>query len=77
MNLYTKLLRTFLIAGIMFGVILGLLLGILTNWRLGLIYGISSGLFLWLGVSGALFILSVFQNRSHRLQAQHRENLIA
>ena len=48
----------------MFGVTLGLLLGIMTNWRVGMIYGILSGLFFWMGVSGILFFLSVIRNRS-------------
>ena len=65
MKLYTMLLRTFLKAGIMFGGILGLFLGMMTNWRTGMIYGILSGLVLWMGVSGLLLVLSVIKKRSH------------
>ncbi|MCH5375026.1 MAG: hypothetical protein JJ992_13705 [Planctomycetes bacterium] len=65
MKLYTELLRNFLKAGIMFGVVLGLLLGVLTNWKVGVIYGVSSALCLWLAVSSILSILSVVKKRPH------------
>ena len=64
-KLYTKLLVTFLKAGIVFGTGIGLYLGMLTNWHLGLIYGVLAGCCLWMGVPGILIMLSSFKKRSN------------
>jgi hypothetical protein len=65
MNLYTKLLRTFLKAALFFGVVLGLLVGTLVDWRAGVLYGMSSAFLFWIGVSGILLVLSVRKHGSH------------
>jgi len=63
-TLYAKLLITFLKASIFFGVIVGLFIGLLTNWVVGLIYGILAGSALWMGVPGILVALSRLKSRS-------------
>ena len=58
MKLYTKLLKTFAKAGILFGIIIGLFLGLMTNYTIGLIYGFFAGCLLWVGVPSILVMLS-------------------
>lgn len=61
MKLYLQLLRPFLPAGITFGIITGFIMALSTNWKVGLGFGVASGLFLLLGVPLILTWLSRWQ----------------
>ena len=64
MSFYLKLLRHFLSAGILFGLIVGIVMAMATNWVIGLIFGFASGCILLLGVPAILTCLSVWKKRT-------------
>lgn len=62
-HLYVQLLRIFLKAGAFFGLVVGLFLWALTNWRIGLCYGLFSASLLITGVPVVLATVSTIRRR--------------